>query len=124
MSGFSHLHVRSGVSYGYGVAHPAELARGATRVGIDSLAINDRDGLYGVPRFLMACQEEDLSPIVGAEITLQRPPTKSGVPVYFLLIEDEEGFLQATIFKRVYERYGHILHRSGARSCWRPGKAG
>ena len=46
--------------------------------------------------------------------SLQRPPTKSGRPMYFLLIEDEAGLLQATIFERVYERYGHILHRSGA----------
>lgn len=45
---------------------------------------------------------------------LQCPPTKSGTPVYFLLIEDEMGLLQATIFERVYERYGHILHHSGA----------
>ena len=46
--------------------------------------------------------------------SLQRPPTKSGRPVYFLLIEDEWGLLQATIFERVYARYGHLLHREGA----------
>ncbi len=46
--------------------------------------------------------------------TLQRPPTRSGRPVYFLLIEDEAGLLQATIFEKVYERYGHVLHQSGA----------
>jgi len=46
--------------------------------------------------------------------SLQRPPTKSGRPVYFLLIEDESGLLQCTIFEAVYQRYGHILHRSGA----------
>jgi DNA polymerase III alpha subunit len=34
--------------------------------------------------------------------------------VYFLLIEDESGLLQCTIFEAVYERHGHILHRSGA----------
>ena len=45
---------------------------------------------------------------------LQRPPTRSGRPVYFLLIEDEAGLLQATIFEKTYERYGHVLHRSGA----------
>ena len=28
-----------------------------------------------------------------------------------LRVEDEAGLLQATIFERVYERYGHILHR-------------
>ena len=46
--------------------------------------------------------------------SLQRPPPKSGQPVYFLIIEDESGLLQATIFKCVYARYGHILHREGA----------
>ncbi len=52
--------------------------------------------------------------VAGLIESLQRPPTKSGVPVYFLLIEDEWGLLQATIFRRVYERYGHILHHTGA----------
>lgn len=33
--------------------------------------------------------------------SLQRPPTKSGRPVYFLLVEDEWGLLQATIFRPV-----------------------
>jgi DNA polymerase III alpha subunit len=46
--------------------------------------------------------------------SLQRPPTKSGKPVYFLLIEDERGLLQATIFERVYARCDHLLHREGA----------
>ena len=50
--------------------------------------------------------------------SLQRPPTMSGQPVYFLLIEDETGLLQATIFERVYERYEHILHEA-VRSSWR-----
>jgi error-prone DNA polymerase len=45
---------------------------------------------------------------------LQRPPTRSGRPVYFLLIEDEAGLLQATIFEGVYRRYGHVLHQRGA----------
>ena len=71
MPSFSHLHVRSGFSYGYGVATPEELVEAASRREMDSLAITDRDGLYGVPRFLMACEEEGLSPIVGAEITME-----------------------------------------------------
>jgi error-prone DNA polymerase len=45
---------------------------------------------------------------------LQRPPTRSGRPVYFLLIEDEAGLLQATVFEGVYRRHGHVLHHSGA----------
>lgn len=34
--------------------------------------------------------------------------------MYFLLVEDERGLLQCTIFSGIYERYGHVLHRSGA----------
>ncbi len=45
---------------------------------------------------------------------LQRPPTRSGRPVYFLLVEDEAGLLQATIFEGVYKRCGHVLHQRGA----------
>jgi error-prone DNA polymerase len=45
---------------------------------------------------------------------LQCPPTKSGHSVYFLVVEDEWGMLQATIFRPVYERYGDLLHHEGA----------
>ena len=45
---------------------------------------------------------------------MQRPPTKSGRPVYFLMIEDEYGLLQTTIFRPTYERFGHILHQCSA----------
>ena len=45
---------------------------------------------------------------------LQSPPTKSGHRIYFLLIEDEWGLLQATIFRSVYERCGDVLHHEGA----------
>lgn len=52
--------------------------------------------------------------VAGLLETLQRPPTKSGAIVHFLLLEDESGVLQATIFEDVYRRYGHVLHQSGA----------
>lgn len=70
---FAHLHVRSGFSYGFGTATPEELVAGASRMGYSSLALTDRDGMYGVPRFLAACSREEggLSPIVGAEVTIE-----------------------------------------------------
>ena len=34
--------------------------------------------------------------------------------MYFLLVEDEAGLLQATIFEGVYKRWGHVLHQRGA----------
>ena len=45
---------------------------------------------------------------------LQSPPTKSGKSVYFLLIEDSSGLLQATIFSGTYKRHGHHLYRAAA----------
>jgi error-prone DNA polymerase len=48
--------------------------------------------------------------VAGLLECMQRPPTRSGRPVYFLMIEDEQGLLQTTIFRPVYERFGHILH--------------
>jgi error-prone DNA polymerase len=34
--------------------------------------------------------------------------------VWFLVLEDEQGLLQATIFRSVYQRYGYLLHQRGA----------
>lgn len=72
--GFAHLHVRSGFSYGLGTATPEELVEAAAGMGYRSLALTDRDGLYGIPRLLNACGDHDLSPIVGAEITVKVAP--------------------------------------------------
>jgi error-prone DNA polymerase len=69
--GFAHLHVRSGFSYGFGVATPAELLGGAAEMGMGALALTDRDDLYGVPKFLKAAGEVNVSPIVGAEISIE-----------------------------------------------------
>ena len=74
MGGFAHLHVRSGFSYGFGISYPAEFVRRAAQLRMQNLAITDRDTLAGVPRMMMACAEEDLSPIapiVGAEISME-----------------------------------------------------
>ena len=70
-TGYVHLHTRSGFSYGLGTATPEELVEAAAEMGYHSLALTDRDGLYGIPRFLKACGDHGLSPIVGAEITVK-----------------------------------------------------
>lgn len=71
LDGYCHLHVRSGFSYGLGTATPEELAEGASRAGYRALALTDRDGLYGIPRFLRACGKAALTPVVGAEVTVE-----------------------------------------------------
>lgn len=85
---FVHLHVRSGFSYGYGVATPEELAGAAARMGMGSLALTDRDGLYGIPRFIEAAGGVGLAPIVGVEVSVAEP----GGGHLVLLAEALEGY--------------------------------
>ncbi|HSK85663.1 MAG TPA: PHP domain-containing protein, partial [Rubrobacter sp.] len=82
---FVHLHVRSGFSFGFGVARPEELVEAAARMGMSSLALTDRDGLYGIPRFLEAACKADILPIVGAQVS-----TAGGHVV--LLAESMQGY--------------------------------
>ncbi|MCA1718414.1 MAG: DNA polymerase III subunit alpha [Actinobacteria bacterium] len=84
--GFAHLHVRSGFSYGFGVATTEELVWAAAEMGMRGLALTDRDGLYGIPKFLEAAEETDVSPIVGAEVSVE------GGGHLVLLAESMEGY--------------------------------
>lgn len=87
---FVHLHVRSGFSYGYGTATPAELASAAAEMGMRSMALTDRDGLYGIPRFLEAARETGISPVVGAEISMEVGACPGGHVV--LLADSMDGY--------------------------------
>ena len=82
---FAHLHVRSGFSFGFGVARPEELVETAARMGMSSLALTDRDGLYGIPRFLEAADRAGILPIVGTEVSTADGPV-------VLLAESIEGY--------------------------------
>ncbi|HVD35344.1 MAG TPA: DNA polymerase III subunit alpha [Rubrobacter sp.] len=82
---FVHLHARSGFSFGFGVARPEELVEAAAKMGMPSLALTDRDGLYGIPRFLEAAGTAGILPIVGVEVS-----TAGGHVV--LLAESMEGY--------------------------------
>ncbi len=105
---FCHLHVRSGFSYGLGTATPEEIAEAAACSGYRSLALTDRDGLYGVPRFLRACGEGGLSPIVGAEVTveLRKPEAGASVRGHVVLLACSESGYRALcrLLRRAFPR--------------------
>ena len=48
---FTHLHLASGFSFKYGTTLPHLLVEKARDFGMSSLALTDRDGLYGAIRF-------------------------------------------------------------------------
>ncbi len=65
---FSHLRVASGYSFRYGASHPSALVEAAAEQGMDTLALTDRDGLYGAVRFAKACLRTGVHPVVGVDL--------------------------------------------------------
>jgi len=51
-----------------GVVSPAEWAMAAKAAGLPRIALTDRNGLYGVPTFVEACEKAGLRSIVGVEL--------------------------------------------------------
>ena len=64
------LRARSAFSFLEGAALPEDLVARAAELGYPALALGDRDGLYGAPRFYHAAVKAGLKAIVGAELTL------------------------------------------------------
>src|SRR5260370_24785222 len=80
------LHAPSGFSFGEGTVQPEALVAEAARLGMSAIALVDRDGVYGAPRFYQAAARAGIKPLVGSEITLA---DGSRLP---LLVEDREGY--------------------------------
>ena len=73
--GFVHLDVRSFFSLKEGAFSPEALARRAAELHLPSVALVDRDGLYGTARFVDACEREGVRPILGASLTVREAGT-------------------------------------------------
>jgi error-prone DNA polymerase len=67
---FAHLHVASGYSLRHGASSPAALVARAAALGQDTLALTDRDGLYGAVRFALACRAAGISPVLGLDLAV------------------------------------------------------
>ncbi len=65
------LHARSAFSFLEGVSVPEELIGAASDLEMPAMALLDRDGVYGAPRFHLAAQKKGLKAHVGAEITVK-----------------------------------------------------
>lgn len=46
----------------------------------------------------------------GVVVSCMRPPTKSGVIVVFITLEDETGIADVVVFPKVYEKYGSVIY--------------
>jgi hypothetical protein len=63
------LHARSAFSFLEGASVPEELVALGAGLGIPAIALLDRDGVYGAPRFHMASKKANIRAHIGAEVT-------------------------------------------------------
>ena len=94
------LHASSAFSFLQGASLPEALVDRAADLGYPALALLDRDGVYGAPRFHKAALAAGIKPIIGAELTLnlevrsQNLEVRRG-PSHFLLpvlCESTQGY--------------------------------
>ncbi len=71
LSRYVELHARSALSFLRGAAFPEHLAEVASQLGLQAIALCDRDGVYGSPRLHAAAKEQGIRAIVGAELTME-----------------------------------------------------
>src|SRR5215831_15817378 len=80
------LHARSAFSFLEGASTPEQLASACLALGMPSMALMDRDGMYGSPRFHLAMTKLGLTAHIGAEVTC------SGRGRLVLLVGSAQGY--------------------------------
>jgi error-prone DNA polymerase len=75
---YAELHAQSAFSFLEGASVPEEMAAVCAEKGIGAMALLDRDGLYGSPRFHYAMKKAGLKAHIGSEITFNRGIGSSG----------------------------------------------
>jgi len=80
------LHARSAFSFLEGASVPEELASVCHMLGMPSMALLDRDGLYGAPRFYLGAEKVGIRAHIGAEVSCTQGWR------YPLLVTSPEGY--------------------------------
>src|ERR1700726_2367278 len=66
---YTELHSRSAFSFFEGASIPEELIAVCANLGMPAMALLDRDGVYGSPRFHLAAKKAGINAHIGAEVT-------------------------------------------------------
>ena len=82
------LHARSAFSFLEGGSLPEALAMTAAELNLPAMALLDRNGFYGSPRFHMQAKKSGLRAHVGTELSVNDDSTT----YYPLLCESREGY--------------------------------
>lgn len=97
VSSYIELHVASAFSFLQGASLPEAIVDRAAALDYPAIALLDRDGVYGAPRFHKAARAVGIQPIIGAELTIAasaQPRSSSPLPPFLLpvLCESAEGY--------------------------------
>ncbi|MUN36522.1 error-prone DNA polymerase [Actinomadura litoris] len=77
---WAELHCHSSFSFLDGASHPETLVAEAARLGVETMAITDHDGMYGAVQFARAADEAGIGTVFGAELGLGLPGPRAGEP--------------------------------------------
>jgi error-prone DNA polymerase len=78
VSSYIEIHAASAFSFLQGASLPEAIVDRAADLGYPALALLDRDGVYGAPRFHKAARAAGIKPIIGAELTITSAMQKAG----------------------------------------------
>ncbi|OIK08531.1 DNA polymerase III subunit alpha [Bacillus sp. MUM 116] len=89
---FIHLHVYSAYSLLTSTASVSDLIENAKKKGFSSMAITDRNVMYGTIEFYKLCKNMDIKPIIGLTVDVQREESETESYPLVLLAENDDGF--------------------------------
>ncbi len=142
---YAELHCASAFSFLEGASLPEDLVARAAELGLETVALIDRNTVSGAPRFWKAARDAGIRPLVGAEVVLderpeheieaataqaERPPTLPGplglvpdppppgtpLPRLTLLAEDRRGYRNLC---RLLTAATRGRPKGAARASWR-----
>src|SRR6516165_435359 len=82
------LHMASAFSFLQGASLPEALVERAASLGYRTLALLDRDGVYGAPRFHKAARAAGIRPVIGAELTITQVISETSTSNFSLQTSD------------------------------------
>ncbi len=113
------LRCRSAFSFLEAASNPEDLIDRAAELGHPTLALADRGGLYGAPRFHQAARAAGVRALVGAEVDLDGDPHGARL---LLLVESQRGYRNLSRLLTTGHRRGNPP-ASAARSEAKPSGA-
>src|SRR5258708_36847413 len=112
------LNAASAFSFLRASSLPEDLVERAAELGLEALALVDRDGLSGAPRFFQAARAAGVRPIVGADLTI------AGGGSLPMLVESRAGYRSPCRLISEMKRGGAQGEGGLALDTLRPGQEG